>query len=451
MANFYRLVFTALVWAFFGNAYASFPATSVSGFEYQGRTQTNTVGPWLPTYTAVCSNWKATADAAGGSNAPWTVITAIETSCTIKSNNNTYQTWGTTKRATTVYSCPANATLGGSTCTCAAGATESGSTCNIANPSDICVTLNSGDQKITYPVTNTSTSKSSIYKGVTVTGKTIIYGKKDGAVVAGSQVVYGPFTCAVGSTVSADVPAGGDAAVGPASCKTSEYYGTVNGIPTCVSGALSSTNVIQSVAPTPAGAASGPTSGLGPQAPASAVSSGKEVTCEGSTCKTTTTYKDASGATVGTSEDTQDQPSFCEENPALSICKDSRFSSNSCASAPSCDGDAVQCGIAKLAWQTSCALNPTSGAETALYDSSKGLTGNQTQGASGSPVTLGAGSFSTTDLIGGGSSGMADLSITVWNTPVTLPLSNLNQYLAMFGNVLMAVAFIVAVSIVRGR
>jgi len=350
-----------------------------------------------------------------------------------------------------VYSCPANATLTGSTCTCNAGSTENAGTCTLASPDDVCKTLNAGDQKITYPSTNTSTSKSSVYKGVTVTGKTIIYGKLNGSVVPGSQVVYGPFTCAAGATTSANVPAGGDAAIGPASCKTTEYYGTVNGVPTCVSGALSSTNVIQSVAPSPAGAASGPTSGLGPQAPPSAVSSGKDVTCEGKTCKTTTTYKDSAGTTVGTSEETQDQPSFCEENPALSICKDSRFSVSSCASAPACDGDAVQCGIAKLSWQTSCALNPTSGAETALYDSSKGLTGNQTQGAAGAPVTLGAGSFSTTDLIGGGSSGMADLSITVWNTPVTLPLSNLNQYLAMFGNVLMAVAFIVAVSIVRGR
>jgi hypothetical protein len=78
------------------------------------------------------------------------------------------------------------------------------------------------------------------------------------------------------------------------------------------------------------------------------------------------------------------------------------------------------------------------------------LTGDRTAGAAGPPITISAGSFSTTDIVGGGSVGLADLSLTVWNTPVTLPLSNLNQYLAMFGNVLMAVSFIIAVSIVRG-
>jgi hypothetical protein len=79
------------------------------------------------------------------------------------------------------------------------------------------------------------------------------------------------------------------------------------------------------------------------------------------------------------------------------------------------------------------------------------LTGDRTAGAAGPPITISAGSFSTTDIVGGGPAGVSDLSITVWNTPITLPLSNLNQYLAMFGNVLMAVAFIVSVSIVRGR
>ena len=111
----------------------------------------------------------------------------------------------------------------------------------------------------------------------------------------------------------------------------------------------------------------------------------------------------------------------------------------------------MQCGIAKLSWQTACALNPTSGAETSLYDASKALTGNQTSGAAGTPVTLSSASFSTTDLIGGGSGGMSDLNVTVWGTSINLPLSDINPYLAMFGNVLLAVSFIVAVSIVRGR
>jgi len=433
MAHIYRLIFTAFVMLCAWLPITSFADTaSTEVFYAQWSGQSQTQGP---TALGQCQSLYSQRLAAGNGALSGTV-TASVLSCyagaTLFGYINHY------------YWCPVNGQVSTVDGRCP-------DPLPVTTPESVCKDLNIGDQKITYPATNTSTSKSSIYKGVTVTGKTIIYGKLNGAVVPGSQVVYGPFTCAAGSTTSADVPAGGDAAPGPASCKTTEYYGTVNGIPTCVSGALSSTNVVQSIAPTPAGSASNPASGLGPKAPPGAVSSGTETTCQGSTCKTTTTYKDATGATVGTSEDTQDQPSFCEENPALSICKDSRFSLSNCTAPPSCDGDAVQCGIAKLSWQSACALNPTPGAETTLYDSSKGLTGNQTQGAAGAPVNLGVGSFSTTDLIGGGGSGMSDLSITVWNTPITLPLSNLNQYLAMFGNVLMAVAFIVAVSIVRGR
>ena len=56
--------------------------------------------------------------------------------------------------------------------------------------------------------------------------------------------------------------------------------------------------------------------------------------------------------------------------------------------------------------------------------------------------------INTTDALGAGGAGLSDLSITVWNQQVSLPLSMLNQYLAAMGNVLLAVSFLLAFRIV---
>lgn len=52
----------------------------------------------------------------------------------------------------------------------------------------------------------------------------------------------------------------------------------------------------------------------------------------------------------------QEKSSFCEENPDSPLCKSTSFSGACTASAPACDGDAVQCAQAAEAWKINCAI-----------------------------------------------------------------------------------------------
>ena len=50
-----------------------------------------------------------------------------------------------------------------------------------------------------------------------------------------------------------------------------------------------------------------------------------------------------------------DMEDFCAKHPDLSICKKSSYSGSGCDQPPKCEGDAVQCAIAKTVWESRCA------------------------------------------------------------------------------------------------
>lgn len=112
-----------------------------------------------------------------------------------------------------------------------------------------------------------------------------------------------------------------------------------------------------------------------------------------------------------------------------------------------CDGDAIQCAIARDQYKRSCELMEKESAESQLYASNKGKDGNQTGELPGNETISLSGRIDTSDALGGGSC-FGDLSITVWKEPITLPLSQLCQYLAMLGNILVAVSMLMAARIV---
>lgn len=113
----------------------------------------------------------------------------------------------------------------------------------------------------------------------------------------------------------------------------------------------------------------------------------------------------------------------------------------------SCEGDAIQCAIAKEQHIKNCKLFEDKSAESDLYNAMKGKTGNQTGDLPGNEVISITGRIDTSDALGGGGC-FGDLNVTVWNTSVSLPLSNLCQYLAMLGNILVAVSMLMAARIV---
>lgn len=115
--------------------------------------------------------------------------------------------------------------------------------------------------------------------------------------------------------------------------------------------------------------------------------------------------------------------------------------------AVTCDGDAIQCAIARDQYRRSCQLMDKESAESQLYAANKGKEGNQTGSLPGNETISLQGRIDTSDALGGGSC-FGDLNITVWNQAVTLPLSSLCQYLAMLGNILVAVSMLMAARIV---
>ena len=140
---------------------------------------------------------------------------------------------------------------------------------------------------------------------------------------------------------------------------------------------------------------------------------------------------------------------FCKNNPTASICKkafDSTFS-GSCGSAPACSGDAVQCAVAAATFKTECDLSaPTP--ESAVYDTAKTATGDQTNSLPGNRTFLvSSSSFSSTELLGA-ATGMTDRTVTVMGTAVTLPFSSVNVWLARLGALFMAVTFLLCIRIV---
>lgn len=118
-----------------------------------------------------------------------------------------------------------------------------------------------------------------------------------------------------------------------------------------------------------------------------------------------------------------------------------------CMAGFACDGDAIQCAIAKEQYARNCKLFDDTSAESDLYNANKGKTGNQTGDLPGNETISLTGRIDTSDPLGGGGC-FGDLSVTVWGTSVSLPLSNLCQYLAMLGNILVAVSMLMAARIV---
>jgi len=145
-------------------------------------------------------------------------------------------------------------------------------------------------------------------------------------------------------------------------------------------------------------------------------------------------------------DDTKDKD-FCKENPDLSICKPGSFS-GSCKASFECDGDAIQCAIARDQHQRSCEMFDNPSEESKLYDKHKGKEGNQTEDLPGNDTVSITGSMiDTSDALGGGAC-IADKSVTVWNRTISLPFSQVCADLAMFGNLLVAVSMLLAGRIV---
>lgn len=125
---------------------------------------------------------------------------------------------------------------------------------------------------------------------------------------------------------------------------------------------------------------------------------------------------------------------------------DSVFS-GSCMQGFVCEGDAVQCAMAREQHRRACKLFEDESDHSKLYYDNKGKEGDQTKNLPGNTTESISGKVVQTDLLGGGS-GVQDLQVTVHGQSISLPFSKINSALQALGNILLAVSLLAAVRII---
>lgn len=170
------------------------------------------------------------------------------------------------------------------------------------------------------------------------------------------------------------------------------------------------------------------------------------------TTTTTTTNTDPAGNVTGTTTTKQNDQfdSFCKENPSLTICKNSSFGGN-CA-AFTCDGDAIQCAVAREQHKRNCTLFDTQTTLSQLGDSVAAGTDPQAANYPTAPgqqqtISLTNAIDSTNPLATGC---ISDKSFTFPNFTLTIPLSMICPYLEFMGQIVLAFAFLMAARITFG-
>jgi hypothetical protein len=251
------------------------------------------------------------------------------------------------------------------------------------------------------------------------------------------EVKYGGGVCTPPAPTPTESPV-------PTPCKGT--YGQVNGVDVCLPPGSDPSVTVETgkkteITTTPPGgggstttAEEGTSSCIGSQ-------------CTTTTTKTTTGPDGVSSTTTETRSESKDD--FCKNNPRSPQCITSSFG-GSCAAAFTCDGDAVMCAITREQHTRNCKLfDDNTSVEAQLYGSEKNKSGSQTGSLPGSEsVAISSSSFDTSDAIGGGSGCISDKSVTVAGSVVTIPFSTVCGHLAMLGNILLAVSFLLAGRIV---
>ena len=112
-----------------------------------------------------------------------------------------------------------------------------------------------------------------------------------------------------------------------------------------------------------------------------------------------------------------------------------------------CEGDAVQCAMAREQHRRACKLFEDESDHSRLYYDNTGKEGDQTKNLPGNTTESISGKVVQSDLLGGGS-GVQDLQVTVMGQSINLPFSKINTALQALGNILLAVSLLAAVRII---
>ena len=185
----------------------------------------------------------------------------------------------------------------------------------------------------------------------------------------------------------------------------------------------------------------------------------EKTTCKGNTCtteKTTTTTSSSNTSSSSTTTKTESKEDYCKANANASQCKGEEDEEKGkfgggCSAGFTCEGDPLQCAIAKDQHKRNCQMFDDKTPESELYDSetAKGTSRDVTKDLPGNREVDVSSKLSSEDLLGGGGGRcIADLNVRVWETEVSLPFSKICPALGYLGWILVAVSSLVAFRIV---
>ena len=160
------------------------------------------------------------------------------------------------------------------------------------------------------------------------------------------------------------------------------------------------------------------------------------------TSTTTVTHPDGStttSTTNGPKTGNKDNPGFCDQNPQASICKESHFG-GACGGSFTCDGDAVQCAIAREQHVRACQMYEPATAGGDWADGAQKLATAKADGdvpswSPSHPGNLVTTNFDWSTTIDHSStlSASCPADVVIGDTGAVLPLSSLCPYLGTLG------------------
>lgn len=265
--------------------------------------------------------------------------------------------------------CPANSSVSGNSCSCNSGFNEQNGQCVAPTPCDglanFCTSVKGpggfwnfeGKVNVSETLCLPSPDHASCSKGCSAdpAGMGVAYQKSDGSWHTGQELNFPGSVCDNAMTPQ-EKPV-----VSPSNCAGD--WGNVNGVDVCL----------------PSKAAEGDQKKTEEKKPdGSSTETNTFTKCENGKCTTTstTTGKDSQGnptGGVGSSSTTQSEVDYCAKNPKSSVCaavyggknpsgndegkeeKEKSAFGGACGSF-SCDGDAIQCAMAKEQHQRNCKL-----------------------------------------------------------------------------------------------
>ena len=160
-----------------------------------------------------------------------------------------------------------------------------------------------------------------------------------------------------------------------------------------------------------------------------------EVKCENGKCevtKTSTTTNNTTNNTVSSSSTTTtvDKADYCSKNKTAGVCKDEKGEEEgkgkfggSCSGGFTCEGDALQCAIAREQHKRSCELHVNESPESKLYEASKGKTGKVTDDLPGNETIALTDRIDTSSALGAGYCPLRDINVDAFGYSKVLPLS----------------------------